>query len=69
MTLVEKQARANAVRQLLINTDYQAIKASEGMISEAEYAETKAQRQAWRDEINALEAEIAQEELGEASLL
>lgn len=53
----EKQARANALRQLLENTDYKAIKYSEGEISEADYTETKAKRQAWRDEINELEAE------------
>jgi len=52
----------NALRQLLTNTDYQAIKHSEGAISEVEYAETKAQRQAWREEINELESEIAKEE-------
>lgn len=39
----------------LDNTDYQAIKYFEGYISEEEYAPIKAQRQAWRDEINELE--------------
>ena len=36
-------------------TDYQAIKHSEGLISEEDYAPIKAQRQALRDRINALE--------------
>ena len=40
----------------LAETDYKAIKYAEGLLTEEEYAETKAQRQAWRDEINALEA-------------
>ena len=39
----------------LAETDYQAIKFAEGWITEEEYAPIKAQRQAWRDEINALE--------------
>lgn len=39
----------------LRDTDYQAIKYAEGQISEEEYAEIKAQRQAWRDRINELE--------------
>lgn len=42
----------------LSKTDYQAIKFAEGALTEEEYAETKAQRQAWRDEINRLEKEI-----------
>ena len=48
------------VNQLLLNqTDYKAIKHSEGLISEEEYAETKAMRQQYRDKINRLEEEIA----------
>ena len=39
----------------LDETDYQAIKYAEGWLSEEEYAQIKAQRQAWRDEINRLE--------------
>ena len=37
-------------------TDYQAIKYAEGVLTEEEYTEMKAQRQAWRDRINELEA-------------
>ena len=36
-------------------TDYQAIKHSEGLISEEDYAPIKAQRQALRDRVNELE--------------
>lgn len=39
----------------LSKTDYKAIKHSEGWITDEEYAETKAQRQALRDRINELE--------------
>lgn len=41
----------------LAETVYQAIKFAEGWTTEEEYAPIKAQRQAWRDEINSLEAE------------
>ena len=43
----------------LAETDYQAIKFAEGWITEEEYAPIKAQRQAWRDEINKLEKEMS----------
>ena len=46
--------------QLLLNeSDYKAIKRSEGLIPEEEYAETKAMRQEYRNKINELEEEIA----------
>ena len=46
--------------QLLLNeSDYKAIKHSEGLIPEDEYAETKAMRQEYRNKINELEEEIA----------
>ena len=45
------------LKQNLADTDYKAIKYAEGLISEEEYQKTKAQRQAWRDEINRLESE------------
>lgn len=46
------------LKQSLAETDYQAIKFAEGLITESEYAEIKAKRQAWRDEINELEKKI-----------
>ena len=42
----------------LSETDYKAIKFAEGWISEADYSETKAQREQWRVEIRELEKEI-----------
>lgn len=65
----EKDAEAEAARISAIDaeiaelkaelagTDYKAIKYAEGWITAEEYEETKAQRQAWRDRINELEAE------------
>ena len=47
--------RIAELKQCLFNTDYKAIKYAEGLMTDEEYAETKAQRQAWRDEINKLE--------------
>lgn len=43
------------LKQKLFDTDYQAIKFAEGLLTAEEYAEMKAQRQAWRDRINELE--------------
>lgn len=42
----------------LKETDYQAIKFAEGIITAEEYEPTKQQRQEWRDEINRLEEEM-----------
>ena len=42
----------------LHKTDYQALKHSEGWISEEEYAPIKAHRQELREEINELQAEL-----------
>ena len=54
-----KLARIEELKANLAATDYQAIKHSEGLITEEEYAPIKARRQAWRDEINELEEELA----------
>ena len=48
-------ARIDELRTLLAESDYKAIKFAEGWITAEDYASTKAQRQAWRDEINELE--------------
>lgn len=55
----EIQGEINALKQLLTNSDYKAIKHSEGEIADADYAETKEKRRAWRERINELEAELA----------
>ncbi len=50
-----KAERIAELKNLLRSTDYQAIKYAEGVLSAEDYAETKAQRIKWREEINALE--------------
>lgn len=55
----EVQRKINETKAKLSQTDYQAIKYAEGFISETDYAPMKALRQAYRDEINRLEAELA----------
>lgn len=47
--------RVKELKNLLDESDYKAIKHSEGLITDEEYEPIKAQRQAWRDEINELE--------------
>ena len=54
---VDETAKINRqifeLKQKLTQTDYKAIK-----YTDKEYAEVKAQRQAWRDEINRLEEKL-----------
>lgn len=54
MAQSKKQNRIDELKSLLASTDYKAIKYAEGEITAVEYAETKAQRRAWRAEINSL---------------
>lgn len=49
----------NVYKTLLSQTDYQAIKYSEGAMSKEEYEPIKIQRQSWRDKINELEAQLS----------
>ena len=43
------------LKKKLSDTDYKAIKYSEGWLTDEEYAEAKAQREQWRKRINELE--------------
>ena len=52
------KAQISRLKAELAATDYQAIKHSEGWISDEDYAEIKAARQALRDQINELEGEL-----------
>ena len=52
-----KAERILELKLLLSETDYQAVKYAEGWISEEDYAPIRAERQAWRNEINELEGE------------
>ena len=54
--------RIEILKFKLQKTDYKAIKYAEGLLTEEEYAQTKAERQAMRDEINRLEAELINQE-------
>ena len=56
--IIAKSDEIAELKYKLQYTDYKAIKYAEGELSAEEYAETKAQRKAWREEIGALEAEI-----------
>ncbi len=53
----ERVARIAELKALLASTDYIVLKIAEGSATKKEYAEKIAQRQAWRTEINDLEAE------------
>lgn len=48
-----------ALKKSLAESDYKAIKFAEGVMSAEEYAPIKAERQAARDRINELEAQLA----------
>ena len=50
--------RINYLKLKLSETDYKAIKYAEGLISDEDYATVKAERQDWRNKINALESEV-----------
>ena len=52
------QGEINAYKILLEDTDYMAIKHSEGEISDADYEPIREQRAAWRASINELEKEL-----------
>ena len=56
--LDEKQTRIAVLKSKLNSTDYVAAKIAEGAATREEYADVLNDRQAWRDEINALEQEV-----------
>ena len=55
-TEINRQIRE--LKKKLFDTDYKAIKYSEGWLTDEEYAEAKAQREEWRKRINELEASL-----------
>lgn len=55
-TEINRQIRE--LKKKLFDTDYKAIKYSEGWLTDKEYAEVKAQREEWRKCINKLEASL-----------
>ena len=52
------QAEITQLKMNLADTDYVAIKIAEGAATADDYADVLAQRQEWRDRINALEKEL-----------
>lgn len=50
-------SKIEKLKKHLADTDYMCLKHMDGALTDEEYAETKAQRQAWRNEINQLEEE------------
>ena len=50
-------ARIVELKRLLAASDYKALKYSDGALTAEEYEPIRVQRQAWRDEINNLEAQ------------
>lgn len=50
--------RIYELKQLLLKTDYQAIKFAEGELSAEEYLPIKQKRRAYREEINSLEEKL-----------
>ena len=57
-TIQNYRAKIIRLKLKLKQTDYQALKFAEGELSEREFAEIKAQRKAWRAEINRYEAQL-----------
>ena len=55
-TEINRQIRE--LKQKLFDTDYKALKYSEGWLTDEEYAEAKAQREEWRSAINQLEERL-----------
>jgi hypothetical protein len=53
-------ARIAKLKQLLWESDYKAIKYAEGLLDEREYIPIRAERKAWRKEINELEASLCE---------
>ena len=55
---VSIEAQINELKEKLRETDYQAIKYAEGLITKTNYLAIKNQRQEWRNKINELEGEV-----------
>ena len=61
-TIASINQQIRELQDKLSATDYQALKYSEGWITEKDYTEIKANRQSWRDTINQLQAQLKEEE-------
>lgn len=59
----EKECTILDLKKKLADTDYIACKIAEGAATHEEYAEIRAQREAWRAQINELMGEVADDDL------
>ena len=62
MEFQELNWEISVCKEKLKATDYQAIKHSEGLISDEEYEPIKKQREDWRKQINDYQAELPEAE-------
>lgn len=62
--IIEIDMNIAGLKQILASSDYKALKHADGALTDAEYEETRQERQRLRDEINALEQEKEQLERG-----
>lgn len=67
----KQYARIKELKDKLSESDYKALKFSDGVMTEEEYAPIRSERQAWRSEINEIEKDfseptITKEEMQEA---
>lgn len=58
LAINEKAAAINELKCKLAATDYIGVKIGEGAATRQEYADKLNERQDWRDDINALKAEM-----------
>lgn len=58
MDKIEILTQIGKIKVKLMQTDYKALKFSEGLITIEQYQPIKEQRQKWRDEINKLETQL-----------
>ena len=56
---IAKECEIQALKDALTESDYKALKYIDGLYTEEDYAVIKAERQSYRDKINALEEELA----------
>jgi len=54
----ELKSEIVALKSLLRQTDYKALKHADGVLSDEEYLETKTERENWRKKINEYESEL-----------
>lgn len=54
----DAEREISALKDLLRSTDYRAIKHAEGLLTDDEYADSKAEREAWRMRIRELEERL-----------